>query len=100
MTNRCLICEVQIEADAISVCAATIWHSSGNYGSGVYDPIDGNTFLEAYVCDVCLQRKKGLIAEVVVERTEKVIARRPPAFAGADGRAAAVVDADVPKETP
>lgn len=98
MTKRCLLCEGQIQTDAISVCAATIWHSSGNYGSGVYDPIDRNTFLEAYVCDDCLQRKKGLIEEVVVERTEKVTARRPPVFEGAHDNAAAVVDVDEPEE--
>ena len=44
----------------------------------MYDPIDGNTFLEAYVCDECLLQKKELIEEVVLERTDKVIARRPP----------------------
>ncbi len=82
MTKRCLICEREIQTDAISVCAATVWNSSGNYGSSVYDPIDGNTFLEAYVCDECLLQKKELIEEVVVERTDKVIARRPPVFEG------------------
>lgn len=86
MTNRCLICEREIQTDAISVCGATVWHSPGNYGSAVYDPIDGSTFLEAYVCDDCLQRKKGLVQEVVVERTEKVVARRPPVFEGVDDR--------------
>jgi len=99
MTKRCLICEREIQTDAISVCAATIWNSSGNYGSGVYDPIDGNTFLEAYVCDECLLQKKELIEEVVVERTDKVIARRPPVFEGADDRAGAVVHVKKLEET-
>ena len=99
MTKRCLSCEREIQTDAISVCAATVWHSSGNYGSGVYDPIDGNTFLEAYVCDECLLQKKELIEEVVVERTDKVIARRAPGFEAADDRAGAVVHVKKLEET-
>jgi hypothetical protein len=99
MKKRCLICEREIQTGTISVCAATVWHSSGNYGSGVYDPIDGHTFLEAYVCDACLLQKKELIEEVVVERTEKVIARRPPVFEGTDERAGAVVHVKTLEET-
>jgi hypothetical protein len=99
MIKRCLICEREIQTDAISVCAATVWNSSGNYGSRVYDPIDGNTFLEAYVCDKCLLQKKELIEEVVVERTDKIIARRPPAFEGADDLAGAVLHVKKLEET-
>jgi hypothetical protein len=65
----------------------------------VYDPLDGNTFLEAYVCDGCLLQKKELIDEVVVERTDKVIARRPPPFGGADDGAGVVVHATKLEET-
>ena len=39
MTKRCLICENEIETDAVSVSNATVWTSHGNYGSGVYDPL-------------------------------------------------------------
>ena len=45
MTKRCLICENEIAWDAIAVHAATIWTSHGNYGSTVYDPINGDIFL-------------------------------------------------------
>ena len=59
---------------------ATIWICDGNYGSRVYDPLEGNVFLEAVICDACLVRKKGLIEEVQVMQPPKVVERRPPAF--------------------
>jgi len=78
VTKRCLICEQEIEADTISVSNATIWSSHGNYGSRVYDPADAHVFLEAFICDDCLVRKKGLVEEVSVRRRTEVIERRPP----------------------
>ena len=80
MPNCCLICERVIEADEISVHGATIWTSSGNYGSTVYDPASEGVYLEVHICDECLVRKKGLIEEVVVHRVEEEIERRPPSF--------------------
>ena len=77
MTKRCLICENEIATDAISVCNATVWTSSGNYGSGVYDPVNDCVFLEAHICDACLIRKKELVEEVVVRQRTEVIERRP-----------------------
>jgi hypothetical protein len=77
MKKRCLICENEVEKDAISVSNATIWSSRGNYGSGVYDSLDPGVFLEALICDACLIRKKGLVEEVVVRERNEVIERRP-----------------------
>jgi hypothetical protein len=78
MTKRCLICEKEIEEDAISVSNATVWTSHGNYGSGVYDPANAAVFLEAFICDSCLIHKKELVEEVVVRQRTEVIERRPP----------------------
>jgi len=80
MTKRCLICERVIETDAIAVSNATVWSTHGNYGSGVYDPLDPGVFLEALICDTCLVRKKGLVEEVVVRERTEVIERRPADF--------------------
>jgi hypothetical protein len=80
MTRSCLICEKEIAADALTVYNATIWTSQGNYGSGVYDPAEGGTFLEALICDSCLLRKKALVEEMVVNQPREVIERRPPSF--------------------
>ena len=80
MTKRCLICENDIETDTISVSNATVWTSHGNYGSGVYDPLDPGVLLEALICDACLVRKKGLVEEVVVRERTEVIERRPADF--------------------
>ena len=77
MTKCCLICENEIEVDAISVSNATIWSSHGNYGSGVYDPMNAAVFLEALICDACLIRKKGLVEEVIVRERTEVIERHP-----------------------
>jgi hypothetical protein len=80
MPTRCLICEHQIEKDNLGVHDATVWTSGGNFGSRVYDPLDEHTFLEALICDACLERKKGLIEEVVVTRRVEEVRRRPPPF--------------------
>ena len=80
MTKHCLICERAIEADDIAVHDATVWRSDGNFGSKVYDSLAGDVFLEAFVCDECLLRKKSLIDEVVVRRTTEVVERRSPNF--------------------
>jgi hypothetical protein len=77
MAKRCLICENEIEADAISVSNATVWSSPGNYGSGAYDPLDPGVYLEALICDACLVRKKGLVEEVVVRERCEEVERRP-----------------------
>ena len=49
---------------------ATVWTSHGNYGSKVYDSLDGDTFLEALVCDDCLVQKRSLIEEVTLRRPQ------------------------------
>lgn len=77
MTKRCLICEKEIETDAVSVSNATVWSSHGNYGSGIYDPLNPGVFLEALICDACLVQKKGLVEEVVVRERHEEVERRP-----------------------
>jgi hypothetical protein len=80
MIRRCLVCEQEITEDQIGVYDATVWHSSGNYGSGVYDPSGEDVFLEAVICDACLVRKKSLLEEVVIRCVHDEVERRPPAF--------------------
>jgi len=80
MLKRCLICEIEVETDAIGISGATIWTSSGNYGSGVYDPANGSVFLEAILCDACLIRKRDLVEEVIVKQSTEVVERRRPIF--------------------
>ncbi len=80
MPKKCLICEKEIQVDAIAAYNATFWTTSGNYGSGVYDPLNGRVFLEAIICDECLLRKKELIEEVVVIQPSEIIERRPVDF--------------------
>ena len=80
MTKHCLICETAIEVDDVAVHSATAWRTHGDYGSKVYDPLAGDVFLEAFVCDDCLLRKRALIKEIVVGQTSEVVERRSPSF--------------------
>ena len=57
-----------------------VWRTHGNYGSKVFDPASDAVFLEVFVCDDCLLRKKQLIEEVVVRHTREVVERRTPSF--------------------
>jgi hypothetical protein len=54
---------------------ATIFQACGNYGSEVFDRVsfhDNNTYLEVYVCDVCLKRKAELVSHCERKVTEEV----------------------------
>lgn len=43
---------------------ATIFTSSGNYGSTVFDPMDSSMFLEVNICDECLLRNAHAVKTV------------------------------------
>ena len=66
-----------------------VWRTHGNYGSKVFDPASDAVFLEVFVCDDCLSRKKQLIEEVVVRHTSEVVERRTPSFRSTRARSAA-----------
>lgn len=56
----CLCCDKEIELLHQSLGMpddATVWRSSGNYGSTKLDLMD-DTLLQAYVCDHCLEKNK------------------------------------------
>ena len=80
MTKHCLICEKAIEVNDFAPHDATVWRTQGNYGSKVFDAVSDGVFLEAFVCDDCLSRKKQFIEEVVVRHTIEVVERRAPSF--------------------
>ena len=41
---HCIICERPIQADDQAVRHATVWRTSGNYGSRVYDSLTEGTY--------------------------------------------------------
>ena len=45
---------------------ATLWHTTGNYGSGVFDALAGGEFLQAMICDPCLKDRseKGFVTYI------------------------------------
>lgn len=44
---------------------ATVWTTTGNYGSTLYDPITNtNEWLECFICDGCLEKKRNVIKKV------------------------------------
>lgn len=42
----------------------TCWSTGGNYGSTVYDPVSQHQYLEAYVCDGCLNERQDRVFTV------------------------------------
>lgn len=46
---------------------ATVWTSQGNYGSTLFDPMDG-TYLDLFVCDPCLKKRKKRLVWIAEER--------------------------------
>jgi hypothetical protein len=59
------------------VWGATIWRSTGNFGSTIYDPMGTKgkqELLEAYICDECLTAKGHLVyhAEGIITKSESV----------------------------
>ena len=70
---RCFVCERSIMVDDHVVCDATVWRTSGNFGSRLYDSLGNGRFLEIAICDECLAARKPLVDEVVtIHRIEEV----------------------------
>jgi hypothetical protein len=77
---NCLICESDVFTGKFGIESATIWRSYGNYGSSLYDPLTGDCYLEAVICDSCLRKKKKLLEEVVFEKKVEILERKEPNF--------------------
>ena len=73
---QCFLCERTVEADDQGVHDATLWRTSGNYGSRVYDELTQGTFLEIALCDGCLAARKHLVEEVVTAHRVEEVSRR------------------------
>lgn len=79
--KKCLACEKELEVGQHGIVyGATCWTTPGNYGSRVYDPMLENTYLEAFICDECLARKKSLVEEVTVIIRREENRRKEPNF--------------------
>lgn len=76
----CLLCECEVPVTRFGVDGATIWRSTGGYGSGVYDNLTDDSYLEAVICDVCLRKKKKLLEEVIFTKTIEILERKEPDF--------------------
>jgi hypothetical protein len=65
---KCIVCDKQLEpvgGGAVNQpYGGTVFTSNGHYGSTVFDPMDGVTFLEITVCDDCL-KDKGVLGQVL-----------------------------------
>lgn len=70
---QCFLCKRPIQADDQGVHDATLWRTSGNFGSRVYDQLTEGSFLEIAICDDCLTERQQLVEEVtIVRRIEEV----------------------------
>ncbi len=85
-TLKCIICTKQLEpvwpADQFpqdknvnQPWAGTTFHSEGQYGSTIFDPMDGS-FLEINICDDCLklrESEEGFILRGTPRRTRREV---------------------------
>lgn len=63
---NCIVCdrdlrEVFNDEDYNQPYAGTAFKSYGHYGSTIFDPMDGKSFIELYICDTCLRDKSDNI---------------------------------------
>ena len=73
ITRKCFCCEKPLKGAMDNgrkqkfsepPSGATVWHTSGNYGSTVYDNgWDNSSQLEIAICDECLVMKAKLVVE-------------------------------------
>jgi hypothetical protein len=80
MIRNCIICEKELESSVGFTndmdfqdppSKATCFSSSGNFGSAVFDPMDG-TRIEISVCDDCLLWKKQFVIGFSTKTTIEV----------------------------
>lgn len=80
----CISCDKTLEKDPHgsdftgqdvipSIYGAVIFRGTGNYGSTVYDPMDGGHFLEVYLCDECILKKAEKIFHITSERKREEV---------------------------
>jgi hypothetical protein len=74
---QCFLCKRSVQADDKGVHDATLWHTSGNFGSRVYDQLTEGAFLEIAICDGCLTERQQLVEEVTIVRRIEEVSRHP-----------------------
>lgn len=50
---------------------AVVWQAHGNYGTELFDPMDGNMYLECFICDECLKARSSKVFHVKTEKEIK-----------------------------
>lgn len=74
-TLPCIRCDKKLESifkgedDSNQPYAGTTFTSYGHYGSTVFDPMDGESFLELNICDECL-REAAAKQQILLGRKE------------------------------
>ena len=66
--HQCISCKKEIEMHHGLPNDAVVFKSSGNYGSALFDPMDGSVSIQIYVCDDCLKEHQ---ANIVLCNTSK-----------------------------
>ena len=77
--QECLCCGCKLNIDITlnplstnSVDDGLFFSATGNYGSKLFDPIDGNDFLGVVICDACLKERKHKILQFYNVETRRV----------------------------
>jgi hypothetical protein len=74
MTNQCFCCGGRLNplfegsTSQYQYSGATTFYAPGNYGSGLHDPIGGNSRLMINICDVCLRGNKDRVLQETLRR--------------------------------
>lgn len=68
--RACLCCSKELELRATGPAGGTLWTTHGNYGSRLFDSASSD-FLEAVVCDECLERGKAGVKRAVHKKPRK-----------------------------
>lgn len=81
-TSPCLVCDKELKncmgSESFQPNGGVMLTCTGNYGSTVFDPIEGGrSYFEMYLCDQCLvdKIKAGKVTTVNIERITNVIER-------------------------
>ena len=72
---HCFVCSKQVTRDHFQ--DGTIFNASGNYGSGVFDPMRGDVHLTIVVCDECMETRSMTVQYVTETRPRTTYTYKP-----------------------
>lgn len=72
---KCFLCSKDVTRDQWH--DGTVFTAFGNYGSGLFDPMDGAVNLTIIVCDPCLESRAMTVQYVTEDRPPSTYTYKP-----------------------